>query len=74
MVLRVEVLAVLEAVVVGQRLEVLLLPGARRVERVRWDDDPVLGLPVSTAADVAAVRRLNVRPVAAKGKPVLNQF
>ena len=66
MVLLVEVLVVLEAVIVGQRLEVLLLPGAGRVERVGWDDDPVLGLPVPAAANVAAVGRLHVGPVAEK--------
>ena len=50
-----EVLAVLEAVIVGQRLEVLLLSGVGRVECVWRDDDPVLGLAVSGGADVAAV-------------------
>lgn len=68
------VLVVLEAVVVGQRLEVLLLPGAGRVERVRRYDDAVLGLAVPSTADVAAVGRLHIGPVAEKEEPVLNLF
>jgi hypothetical protein len=55
LVLVLEVLAVLEAVIVGQRLEVLLLSGAGRVESVWRYHDPVLGLAVPCGADVAAV-------------------
>ena len=67
----VKVWIILEAVIVRQGLEVVLFPCVGRVKGIWRNHDPGLGLAVSGCADVAAVSRLDVSPVAVKNKPVL---